>query len=207
MTNRLLLVSLSILLSLIFVGCQPTLKFIYGVDKDKYFDSLEDYKSFVERKTKLDTDKFYLVENDNLFNLMEEFSGKSFGYYYGTINKGKLVADGLNSGIDTSCYGSVLNALKSNDMHTESPKDCRIVNYAYITFSKQGVNLDFEEDTAVFLFTYKRGRFNNDILKLIEEVRSQNKDYIILSVDNHYIKDQNQNPMLKNQMLLPASGE
>lgn len=207
MTNRLLLVGLSILLSFSFVGCQPTLKFIYGVDKEKSFDSLEDYKNFVKRKTKLNTDKFYLVENANYVDLMEEFLGKTFGYYYGTINKGKLVADGLNSGIDTSCYGSVLNALKSDDMHTESPKDCNIINYSYKTFSKQGVNLDFEEDTAVFLFTYKRGRFNNDILKLIEEVRSQNKDYIILSVDNFSIKDQNQNPMLKNQMLLPVSGE
>lgn len=173
------------LLFFVLAGCKPTYKLINGINKQIKFESLNDYKKYINKHTKLNTKNVYFINNENYNEFLFDIYKKRVIYYYGIIKNEVLIADGSNLEDMNTCYGSILKAINRDVQNTEVIGKSNLINFSYFNISNQSVNLDLSRQTVIFVYSYKLGRLSKNLEYLINETQeSKALNYIIISLDN-----------------------
>lgn len=181
---------LSILFLLFMVSsCKTVYNKVNGVNKNISFSSVKEYKTHVSTKTKLDTDKFYFVDNNDYNNFLGNILNQNIVYYYGLVKNKKIVASGSNLKEKSSCYGAISDYIQNNYTNDESNIKSKISDFSYYNFDEEKAELNFNKEVLVFIYSYKLGKLSNNLENLINDIEQNiNIDYIILSLDNVDIK-------------------
>ena len=172
-------------------SCRPMYKSINGVNKKLNFNSKEDYKNFLQKKTKFDLDKFYFVNNDEFNLLLSNIVENKITYYYGVIEHGNLIASGSTLEEKNSCFGSIVKAINDSQINSKNigNKKCFILNLYFKSFNNEYLKLNNNKKTIVFIYSYKLGKIANNISDMLKHPSIENNDYIIISIDNLSIKN------------------
>ncbi len=172
--------------SLLFiVSCKPIYESVNGINKQIKFESLNDYKDYINKHTKLNTEKLYFIGVENYNDFIFDVSKKRIVYYYGIFEDNKLIADGSDLQDKKSCYGSILKSIDTNAINSEFIGESNIPKFSYFNINKNPVTIDLTRKTVVFVYSYKLGKLSKNLEHLING--SQENDtlnYIILSLDN-----------------------
>lgn len=173
------------LLFFILAGCKPTYELINGINKQIKFESLNDYKKYIDKYTKLNTQNIYFINNENYNEFLFDISKKGVIYYYGIFKDEVLIADGSNLEDMNSCYGSILKAINKDAQNIKVEGKSNLVNFSYFDINNQSTNLDLSRQTVIFIYSYKLGKLSKNLEYLITETQeSEELNYIIISLDN-----------------------
>ena len=183
MKQRFYIVNLFIIIFSIIVSCQTTGNLVYGTNKSKTYNSVEEYISQNFDNKKIDSKKVYFLKEEKFAQMAKEIMNDKLSMYYGISDKYFVSGNQMTI---KSCSGQFQNLYKKvgND---DSDLQKLPLNQNQILSS---LNIDMNRKTAIFIYSYKMGSIaNSNVFEIIEHLKNEeNFDYRIISLDNFDIK-------------------
>lgn len=174
-----------LLTSVVFISCGPILNTIYGVNKNRRFESKQSLADHYVKKNKLERERIYFFTSSTDRNtFLEETYGKGKIEYYGIqINDSIMVDDTQIS--RQWCMGVVGNIITDSTSYLKL-KPSIIKNFTLVDIEGQPVNFNKEQPTVVFLLHTNAGRLiNKNVGYVVNHIKENNApvDYIYIATD------------------------
>lgn len=182
MKSKLLYAILLLSILLIGISCQTTSNVIYGTNKVKSFTSKEDYYKIFSGKS-IDKEKVVFLNSELFYQFSQEIISKKLSIYYGIAGNNFYSGDQLNV---KSCSGQFQTLYAKADENDSDLKKENLLSNPII----ESLKLQPGKKTAIFIYSYKLGRFGNSrIFDIINDLNQKsNFDYRIISLDNNDVK-------------------
>lgn len=174
------------------VSCKPIYKELNGINKSIHFQDNKEYKEYVVKHTKLNPDKFIFIDNKELYRFYTYLNENKIVYYYGVLDNNYLIANGSSLIDKNVCYGSIITAIKKEvdqqlDHNSNSVKEDFLTSFNFTDIDGKSQHLSQTRKTIVFVYSYKLGNVVSNISDIIDALKEEGMDYIVVSLDSSSI--------------------
>ncbi len=158
---------------------------MYGVNKQKTFNSKKDYANYIHRKYKVDASEIiYASNNTTKSNLLMYVYKNHIGYYFGTFANDSLIyikSEFLKE--NQSCYGRVekdLKAILNQEMKIETNSFFQQNKFYYLSDNKE---FSFENKTIFFaIISYKYGKVMRNEFDRVKKILAGYPDFKFVAI-------------------------
>lgn len=173
------------------LGCSSVIKEVYGVNKNKKFNNINEYTSYINENYNFSTQDVYYANDESVYNeLVMDIITSHTNFFYGIyINDSIRVkkTDFLKE--NESCRGRILKEISNISEDPESTRLEKTTIFKDNLFKNIVTNKPLNLNTAnrkkvILVFSYKLGTLLDKDFKEIKILLAEKKyDLYIISVD------------------------
>lgn len=165
----------------IFFGCAPIIKTVNGLNKQKQFESLNDYEKYISKKFDINLDHIAYLSKEDFHKINPQKENVFF-------LKGIYNTSGCSFlSNDTSCSGVLEKQLQSSNWEDCKTKLKHNPLDRYKLYDRSGNKIAYSENNkyALVYFNHNMGSFHKSRLKILYKNTPNSVTPLIISLDKY----------------------